>query len=169
MALLAAGSLTNVYASLDLYLQSQLVTTAGLTVRLHGVRRFVPPIDTPWVEAHYDFLGLQQVFQRHAGAGQFATDRQGYLQLNIFQRMLVFPQRYTTAAARDLVIAAFPEGGLLPIYDVAGAAPNSDPVQVGDMIIDGTKEHVIDTGIRGPVTQHVVQVDTRYLEFFTRA
>ena len=168
MALLAAGSLGNVYASLDLYLQTRLMDGAGLAVRLHGVRRFVPPIDDPWVETHYDFLGLQSDFRRQIGAGVLATERQGYVQLNVYQRARVFTTRYTTAAARDLVVAAFPEGGLVPIYDVSGAVPDTPYTEAGVLILDGIQEHVQDTGIRSGIIQHVVQVVTRYLEHFTR-
>lgn len=168
MALLAAGTLTNVYGSLDAYLQAQLVDGAGLAVRLHGVRRFIPPVDTPWVEAHYEFLGLQESFRRQIGGSIFATERQGYLQLNIYQRARVFTTRYTTAVARDLVVAAFPDGGIVPILNVTDATPDVPGVAVGALILDGLQEHVQDTGLRSGVIQHVVQVQTRYLEHFTR-
>ena len=168
MAVLAAGSLTNVYGSLDIYCQANLADEAGLTVRLHGVSRFVPPVDDAWVEVHYDFLGLQGAFRRQVGRGQLATERQGFLQCDIFQRARVFTTRYTTAAARDLVVAAFPEGGIITIYDVTGAAPDTPYEAVGALIVDGLQEHVQDTGLRSGVIQHVVQIQTRYLEHFTR-
>ena len=168
MALLAAGRLENVYRSLDTYLQTQLIDGAGLVVRLHGTRRFVPPVDAPWVEVAYDFLGLRSAFRRQIGGSVFATERQGTLQLDIFQRARVFTTRYTTAAARDLVVAAFPEGHLIPVYDIAGAAPDTPYIHVGTLALDDLQEHVQDTGLRSGVVQHVLQVATRYLEHFTR-
>ena len=169
MALLPAGTLTNVYASLDVYLQNQLVVAAGLAVRLHAGRRFVPPVDDPWVECHYDFLGLQNAFRRQIGRGVLATERQGYVQLNVYQRARVFRTRYTTVQARDAVVAAFPEGGLIAVYDVTDALPDTDLDRVGVVIIDGTQEHVLDVGLKSGITQRVVQIATRYLEHFTRA
>ena len=168
MAVLVAGSLQNVYASLDLYLQTTLIVGAGLAVRLHGTRRFVPPVDTPWVETHYDFLGLQSTFRRQVTRGALATERQGHLQLDIFQRARIFTTRYTTAAVRDRVMDAFPEGHIVPIYDIAGAGVDLPYVEVGAMILDATTEHVADTGQKSGVIQHVMQVATRYLEQFTR-
>ena len=168
MALLAAGSLQNVYAALDAHITAQLVTEAGLTVRLHGERRFIPHTDAAWVEVHYDFLGLQSDFRRQTGryadeALIYATERQGNLQLNIYQRARVWATRYTTAEARDAVIAAFPEGGLIPIPDSVGGTDAQ-----GMLILDGTQEHVQDTGIQSGIIQHVIQVKTRYLEHYTR-
>ena len=165
MALLAAGSLANVYASLDLYLQTSLVDAQGqpIALRLHGVRRFVPPVDAPWVEAHYEFLGLTGDFQRQVGGGIFGTHRRGFLQLDLYQRARVFTTRYVTAGMRDLVVAAFPEGGIVPIYDLSGTL-----LEVGSLILDGIQEHVQDTGQQSGIIQHVLQVGTRYLEEFTR-
>ena len=168
MALLAAGSLENVYYALDTYLHTHLVLAAGLDVRLHGVRRFIPPVDAPWIEAHYDFLGLQSDFRRQTGryaddALIYATERQGNLQLNIYQRARLWSTRYTTAAARDAVIAAFPEAGLIPIPDSTGGTDAQ-----GMLILDGCQEHVQDTGIQSGIIQHVVQIKTRYLEHYTR-
>lgn len=168
MAVLAAGSLQNVYASLDLYLQAKLVTSAGLSVRLHGMRRFIPPVDDPWVEAHYDFLGLQSAFRRQVTRGALATERQGHVQLDIFQRVRVFTTHYTTAVARDRVVAAFPEGAILKIYDVAGVGIDQPYVEVGALILDEITEHVADTGQKSGMIQHVLLVATRYLEQFTR-
>lgn len=170
MALLAAGSLTNVYGSLDLYLQAALVDAQGqpLALRLHGVRRFVPPVEDPWIEAHYDFLGLSAAFQRQIGGSILGTHRQGYLQLNLYQRARVFTTRYTTAGMRDLVVAAFPDGGIAPIYDLSVADANTPAPVVGAFILDGVQEHVLDTGQQSGIIQHVLQVATRYLEHFTR-
>ena len=174
MALLAHGSLANVYASIDRYLQEQFVETALLVVRLHGVRRFVPPVDDPWLEAHYGFLGIQEQYRRQirglpTGEDVFGIHRDGYLQLNLFQRARVFPTRYTTAAARDSVVAAFPEAGMLQIYDYTGQAPDTAPAPVGLLIFDGIQEHVADEGYQSGIIQHVLQVSTRYLEQYTRA
>lgn len=170
MALLAAGSLENVYASLDLYLQTSLVDAAGvpLALRLHGVRRFVPPVDAPWVEAHYDFLGLTADFQRQIGGSVFGTHRRGFLQLNLYQRARVFTTRYLTAGMRDLVMSAFPDGGVIPIYDVSQPDALLTLNAVGSFILDGVQEHVQDTGQQSGVIQHVLQIATRYLEHFTR-
>ena len=168
MALLAGGKLDNVYASLDRYVTIQLVDSAGFAVRLHGVRRFVPPVDDPWIECHYDFLGLQESFRRQIGGGAFGVERQGYLQLNCYQRTRVFTQRYTTARMRDTVVGAFPEGSFIPVYDFAGEAPDTPPEEVALVVIDGLQEHVQDTGLRSGIMQHVLQVRTRYLEHFTR-
>ncbi len=174
MALLAHGSLTNVYASLDRYLTEQFLDTNLLAVKLHGVRRFVPPTDDPWLEAHYAFLGLQGQYRRQirglqSGEDVFGIHRDGYLQLNIYQRARVFMQRYTTAAPRDLVVNAFPEAGMMGIYDYVNQAPDSAPAQVGVLQWDGIQEHCADDGYKSGLTQHVIQVSTRYLEQYTRA
>lgn len=165
MTILAAGSLVNIQGSLDVY-----ITTAipGLAVRLHGVRRFVPPVDDPWVEVHYDFLGLQSAYRRQTGRWADdqliqATERQGNLQVNIYQRARLWATRYTTAVARDLVMAAFPEGTVIHIYDNGGSGDG-----VGALIFDGSQEHVQDQGMRSGLTQHVIQIRTRYLEHFVR-
>ena len=174
MALLVAGLLENVYASLDAYLTASLVdeNAVPMTIRLHGVRRFVPPIDDPWIEAHYDFLGMQSFFRRSTGiqSGMIvhSEDRHGYLQLNIYQRARSFTTRYTTAHARDLVMSAFPDGHLIPIRDYVHMVPDVVPDEVGLLVIDGTTERVVDIGQRSGVTQHVIQCDTRYLEPYTR-
>lgn len=173
MALLAHGSLTNVYASLDRYLTEQFVDTALLVVRLHGVRRFVPPTDDPWLEAHYGFLGLQGHYRRQirglpSGEDVLGIHREGHLQLNLFQRARVFAQRYTTAAGRDLVVSAFPESGMMGIYDYINQAPDAAPAQVGLVIWEGIEEHCADDGYQSGLTQHVIQVRTRYLEQYTR-
>ena len=65
MTIVATSTLANVYASLDTYILSTIggdVSTGGggLAIHLHGVRRFIPPVDDPWVQVHYDFLALQQ-------------------------------------------------------------------------------------------------------------
>ena len=166
MTVLAAGSLVNIQTSLDAYITAQIPT---LTVRLHGVRRFIPPTDAAWVEVHYDFLGLQSEFRRQTGRWNDdklvqATERQGNLQLNIYQRARQWATRYTTAAARDLVMNAFPEGQVIHIYDY-GDTPG---MIVGALIFDGVQEHVADKGMLSGLIQHVIQVRTRYLEHETR-
>ncbi len=173
MALLAAGSLANVYASLDQYLTDTLVTGAGVALQGHGVRQFIPPTDDPWVQAHYDFLGLQSLYQRQIGrvtdtVAILGTERRGYLQLNLYQRARVWATRYTTAAIRDVVVGAFPEGSMMPVYDYTGMTHGGTLDEVGVMIFDGLKEHVQDTGIRSGMIQHVLQIATRYLEHYTR-
>lgn len=168
MALLAPGLLENVYLSLDAYVTAKLVTEGGLSVRPHGVRRFIPPTDAPWVEVHYNFLGLQSEHVRQIGGSLLGTHRSGHVQCNLYQRARVYAQRYTTAHARDHVVAAFPEGHLAPVYDYAGTLPDGEPVQVGCLLFDGLTEHVADTGQRSGLIQHVVQIATRYLEQFTR-
>lgn len=168
MALTTAGSLTNIYAALDQYLTEQLVTAGGLSVRLHGQRRFIPPVDDPWVEAHYQFLGLQSLYQRQVGPSLYGTERQGLLQLNIFQRARVYTTRYTIASARDQVVTAFPEGGIVPVYDNASADEQGTVPQVAVIILDGLTEHGQDDGKMTGVMQHIVQCKTRYLEEFTR-
>lgn len=169
MALLAAGSLANVYQSLDKHIQMTLIDDAGLSVQLHGVRRFVPPGDAAWVTVHYDFLGLQAQHRRQLYGSVFATERLGYLQLNVFQRARIFTQRYTTAAARDTVVGAFPEGSIIEIYDYTGALPDTEPAGAGVLIVDETTETVADTGLESGLIQHVIQVATRYLEHYTRS
>lgn len=168
MALVAA-TLEHVYATLDAYVATQLLFADGTPVALkrHGVRRFVPPSDAPWVEAHYDFLGLQRAFRNRTGQQvasgvMIATERQGYLQLNCYQRARVYAARYTTALIRDIVVRAFPEGEQIAITDDAGS-----PEAV--LVFDGTQEHQIDTGINSGVVQMVVQVATRYWELSTRS
>lgn len=175
MAVLAAGSLQNVYASLDRYCQEQLVDGAGLTVKLHGIRRFIVPVDAPWVEISYAFLGLsqqhvRQMYSRVPGMPMdvVGTARSGHLQVDVFQRARVFTQRYTTAVARDIVVGAFPEGGLIEIYNYSEILPDMHPTGVGVIIVDGITESVLDTGIESGVTQHNLQIATRYLEHFTR-
>jgi hypothetical protein len=168
VALDASGTLANVYGSLDTYIQTNLDGTGGFAIQYHGQRRFVRPSDDPWIEVHYDFLGLQAQYKRHVGGDRFGTERRGYLQLNCYQRIRVFTQRYVTASMRDTVVAVFPEGGLIPVYDITGAPSTGDPDHVGTVIIDGLQEHVVDTGYRSGVMQHLVQVSTRYLEIFTR-
>jgi len=167
MEVLTHGSLANIYGSLDAYIENALGSL--LTIRLHGVRRFVPPVDDPWVEVHYDFLGLQSEFRKQTGRWHddkliHATERQGNLQLNIYQRARYWATRYTTAAARDLVMGAFPEGYVMHVHDMA-QKPDS---QVGALIFDGSQEHVQDQGMQSGLIQHVVQIRTRYLEMFTR-
>lgn len=168
MALLASGLLDNLYQSLDAYITTTLITAAGLSVRAHGVRRFIPPTDAPWVEVHYNFLGLRSEHVRQVGGSILGTHRMGQLQCNIFQRARIFGQRYTTASARDLVVAAFPEGHIVPIHDYVGTLPDGMPAQVGCLILDGYTEQVLDTAQRSGLTQHVIEVHTRYLEMFTR-
>ena len=171
MTLLARGSLVNVYASLDAYLTQVLVTPPpdgpGLTVNLPGVRHFNPPIDDPWVVPYYDFLGLQNQYMHLANATQYVTERQGYLQLNIYQRARIWTQRYLTASARDQVVNAFPDGKIIVIYDYSNL-DNPEPDDVGYFHVDGLKEHVQDSGLKSGVIQHIVQVSTRYFEYFTR-
>lgn len=169
MALTAAGSLVNVYGALDLYLTAQLVTAGGLSVKLHGVRRFIPPVDDPWVEAHYQFLHLSEYYDRQVGPSLYGAERAGLLQLNVFQRARVFTTRYTIASARDQVVTAFPEGGFIPVYDEASADAEGTAPQVAVIILNGITEHTQDDGALSGVMQHVVQVQTRYLEEFTRS
>lgn len=166
-----AGSLTNIYQSLDAYLTANLLFSDGAAVPLrpHGVRRFVPPVTAPWVEAHYDFLGLNSVFMNRvgvtgAGVPRIATERQGYLQLNCYQRARSFATRYTTGTIRDIVIGIFPEGEIITIWDYAGTQEPD-----GSLIIDESKEHVADNGLHSGIIQHVIQVSMRYLEIFTRS
>ena len=179
MALLTAGALENIYAALDTYLTQELVVTAGLSVRLHGVRRFVPPVDAPWIEAHYGFMGLQSQFLRQTGGtlpsvrlpgydeSVYGTERRGHLQLNCFQRARFFSTRYTTAHMRDVVVNAFPDGAILPVYDVTVPHDAGDPL-VGNVIVSDTTEQVIDDGMRSGLIQHTIEVQTRYIERYTR-
>lgn len=177
MTLFAAGSLANIYAALDAYLTDHLVTIAGLSLRLHGIRRFIPPVDTPWIEAHYDLLGLQSQFLRQTGGALpssqhpgydeavYGTERRGELQLNIYQRARFFLTRYTTAMARDRVVAAFPDSTLIPVTDSIGERPND---VVGNIITGDTTDAVLDTGLHSGVIQHVIHIQTRYIERYTR-
>lgn len=169
MAILAAGSLQNVYASLDRYCQEQLSDAAGLSVKLHGVRRFVPPTDAPWVEIAYNFLGMQAQHHRQIYEGVVGTSRIGHLQVSIFQRARIFAQRYTTAQARDTVVAAFPEGSIIEVYGYSDVLPDMEPAIVGAIVLHETTEQVLDDGMESGVTQHVLTIQTRYLEHFTRA
>lgn len=179
MAILAA-SLQNVYQSIDAYLAEHLVAADGaaIALRLHGVRRFVPPPEAPWVEAHYDFLGLEDIFHRDAGlditSGRIllsrqVTERRGYLQLNGYQRARHFAQRYTTAVLRDAIAQAFPEGGFLPIYNYAQVSEPDIPLEREAMLIlDGLTENVVDNGLYSGVIQAVFRIQTRYNEEFSR-
>lgn len=166
-----ANSLANVYASLDAYLQANLLFAdlSPIPLQLHGVRRFLHNFDLPWVEAHYDFLTLGATFMNRAGQQAalpiIGSMRSGYLQLNAFQRARTFSQRYTTASIRDVIVGAFPDGEIMPVYDYVG----SSMVQEGSFIFDGTKDHVMDTGYHSGIVQHVVQIETRYLELYTRS
>ena len=169
MALTTAGSLVNIYAAWDTYLTAQLVTAGGLAVRLHGVRRFIPPVDDPWIEAHYQFLGMQGQYQRQVGPELYGTERHGFLQLSLFQRARVYTTRYTIATARDRVVTAFPEGGIVPVYDDASADTQGVAPQVAVIILDGLTEQSTDDGKYSGVMQHVMTVMTRYLEEYTRA
>lgn len=176
MALLAAGSLANIYAALDAYLTEQLVTIAGFVVRLHGVRRFIPPIDLPWIEAHYDFLGLHSQFFRQTGGtvpssqwpgyddAVYGTERRGELQLNAYQRARFFSTRYTTAAMRDRVVTAFPDSTIIPVYDVTGQRPTE---LVGNVITGDIIDHVVDNGWHSSIIQHALRIQTRYIERYT--
>ena len=174
MALLVGGLLQNVYLSLDVYLAVNLLDVDGIPIAIHqhGIRRFVPPVDAPWIETHYDFLGIQSDYRRQmgsiAGVSIHSTERRGYLQLNIYQRARIFTQRYTTAATRDLVVAALPEGHCIAIRDYVHAVGDVVPDDVGVLILDGVTEHVIDTGFQSGMTQHLVECVTHYLEPFTR-
>lgn len=169
---IVSGSLANVYASLDAYLQASLLFSDGsaIALRLHGVRRFVPPATDPWIEVHYDFLGLNSVFMNRvgltgAGMPRIASERQGYLQLNCYQRARAFATRYTTAVIRDITIGAFPEGELIAVCDYTTDPPTPD----GWIVADGIQDHVADTGLHSGIVQHVIQVKTRYLEISTRS
>jgi len=167
MEVLAHGNLVNIYGSLDAYIENALGN--AITIRFHGVRRFIPPVDDPWLEVHYDFLGLQSEFRRQTGRWNDdkliqATERQGNLQLNVYQRARVWATRYTTAAARDLVMGAFPEGLVMNVYDYS----RLHGPRVGSLIFDGSQEHVQDQGMQSGLIQHVIQIRTRYLEMFTR-
>ena len=173
---IVANTLTNIYASLDAYLQTHLVyaDSTPVSLRLHGQRRFIPPPDDPWVEAHYEFLGLQSQFMNRLTRTSdriplIASERLGYLQLNLYQRARVFSQRYTTAVIRDLVVGAFPEGETLTILDYTSvdAPPTLEPQ--GSLLFDGVQEHVQDMGLYSGVVQVVLQVRTRYLEIATRS
>ena len=176
MALLAAGSLTNVYASLDRYIQEKLIDGAGLSVKTHGTRRFVPPADAPWVEVMYNFLCLTQQHVRQMYSrvplqpmDVYGTARSGHIQCNVFQRARQFTTRYVTALARDIVVGAFPEGGLIQIFDYSDALPDTEPNGVGVIIMDGLTETVTDVGMESGITQHTIMIQTRYLEHFTRS
>jgi len=164
-----ANSLQHVYAALDRYLTAVLVfpDLSLVPLQLHGVRRFTRTTDIPWVEAHYDFLGLQQTFLNRAGQQAalpiIGTQREGYLQLNCYQRARTFATRYTTATIRDLVVGAFPDGELIPVY------ADDTTTHEGNLIIDGVQEHVVDTGYHSGVVQHVIQVAMRYWELYTRS
>jgi hypothetical protein len=178
VAILAA-SLANVYASLDAYLMAHLVDAQGLplALRLHGVRRFVPPTEDPWVEVHYDFLGLGSTFKNLAGRRiegirpqPVAVERTGYLQINCYQRARIFSTRYTTAAVCDLVSDVFVEGSLIPVYDWSAVTESGgEPRQEAVLVCDGTKSHVADSGMQSGVIQHVIECATRYWEISTRA
>ena len=143
---------------------------SAIPLRLHGVRRFVPPGGSPWVEAHYDFLGLQSQWMNRAGQLRenrsiYATERSGYLQLNLYQLASTFTTRYTTASIRDAVVTAFHEGSLIRVYDLDDV---SQP-QEGWLVSDGLKEHVQDTGYLSGIIQHILQISMRYMELYTRA
>lgn len=173
---IVAGTLDSIYASLDTYLQDHLRYADGspVALKLHGVRRFVPPPDAAWVEVYYSFLGLQQRFMNRltrtaTGVPLIATERSGYLQLSIFQRARVFSRRYTLAAARDLVVGLFPDGEVLTIrdYSTDDAPPSLEPL--GSLMFDGVQEHTLDLGQMSGLQQHVVQIATRYLEIASRS
>ena len=172
---IVAGTLESIYASLDVYLQTHLLYPDGspVALKLHGGRRFIPPPDAAWVEVYYSFLGLQQRFMKRltrtaASVPLIATERTGYLQLNLFQRARICSQRYTLAAARDLVVGCFPEGEVLTIrdYSTDDAPPSLEPL--GSLMFDGVQEHTLDLGQLSGIQQHVIQIATRYFEIATR-
>lgn len=177
MALLASGSLENIYHALDRYLTEKILTEAGVALRLHGVRRFIPPVDDPWIEVHYDFLGLQSQFLRQTGGeianakrpgydeAVYGTFRLGHLQLNAYQRARVFRTRYTTARMRDIVVNAFPDTTVIPVYAVSDEQPDT---LIGNVLCGDITENVVDTGIQSGVIQHALVVQTRYIERYTR-
>src|SRR5204862_8332598 len=131
-------------------------------------------------EAHYDFLGLQSQFLRQTGGALpnvrdpsgdeaiYGTFRIGQLQINLYQRARTFRTRYTTAHMRDVVVNAFPDGRIIPVYNVTGAS-DIGAALVGNVIMNGLRsEHVIDNGYHSGVIQHICQFDTRYIERYTR-
>jgi hypothetical protein len=173
---IVAANLTNVYASLDKYLSDHLLFPDGsaIALRLHNQRRFIPPVDDPWAEVHFDFLGLNTSFRNRvsrtsAGVPTLATERSGYLQLNLFQRARIFATRYLLTSVRDVVAGAFAEGDLIEVLDFASINAPPTYAKEGWLVVDGTKEHQIDNAINSGVVQMVVQIQTRYLEIYTRS
>ena len=173
---IVAGTLVNVYTSLDAYLQTHLVyaDSTPVSLRLHGQRRFVPPPDDPWVEAHYEFLELQSQFMNRltrtsTGISIIGTERLGYIQFNCYQRARIFSARYTTAMIRDLVMGIFGDGENIPIYDYAHIDINPTPELQGGLLIDGSQAHVQDMALYSGVTQVVIQVYVRWIELYTRS
>lgn len=173
---IVSNSLENIYLSLDAFLQANLryADNSPVALHLHGVRRFIPPVDLPWVEAHYDFLGLQSEFRGRVsptstGRWVVAREPSGYLQLNCYQRARRYADRYTTAAIRDIVIGAFPEGELVEVRDYETTNTPATMELEGWVVVDGIQEHTVDSGINSGVVQCVIQIKVRYLELSTRS
>ena len=172
MAILATGTLHNVYHSLDAYVTAAVVTAMGLALRLHGTRRFVPPATDPWVEVDYSFLTLTRVFQRQVGGGYLGTEVIGPLSVGLYRQARVYTTDYTRdlAATRDTLLSHFPESGLIPLYDysqVSGTPPSEAP-QVAALYIDTITEQLLDNGAVSGVVTWEIRPTLRYLEEYTR-
>jgi hypothetical protein len=173
---ITSGSLASVYASLDAYLTAQLRYADGspISLRLHGQRRFVPPAELPWVEVHYELLGIRSSFRNRLTrtASQIpliATERSGVLQLDLHQRARVFSRRYTLASIRDRVVGVFAEGEVVDIQDFDDTNGPPSLAKLGAIIVDEVTEHQTETGVNSGVIAYTIQVAVRYLEVATRS
>lgn len=159
MALNSASRLTNIHDALDTYLD-----TLGFSVHRHGVRRFIPPVTAPWIRAHYGLLGMQRRAYRQVADTEVGDELIGTVDLVLAQHARTYATRYTLAATRDTVVAAFPPGGLIPVYD----ADDGDRPQIGHVYIDGVHEQFLDDGGTTGLVQHALTIRVRYIEATTQ-
>lgn len=161
MALNAAGTLVNLYYSLDLHLDA--LEGLGYPVHRHGMRRFVPPATGAWVRARFDLLPLERRFYRQVSNTEVGDELRGMLDLIVAEHARTFTQRYTLAAARDTVVALFPPSGTLPIRESGG----DEHPQVGTLYLDTLGERLLDDGARSGLVQHSISVSVRYLAAYS--
>lgn len=170
MALQPVGRLENIHLSIDQYISNTLSAFSAGLVHLHGTYKFNPPASGAWIRLHYDLISQNRKFYRQAGragatSNQFATEVAGTIDVTIAEHVRNWTGRNTLFSARDDVVSAFPEGNFIPVKDIASTVSTTE---IGQILIDGITDRLIDSGEDSGLIQWSVGVQVRYLELFTK-
>lgn len=160
MPLTADAKAANLEKSLTAWIQTKLVTLAGLTV-FYGT---APLATTPdeWVHVDY-LLDLRSDFGRQIGPTHLGSRVHDIVQLSLAKKRTSITNIYALALLRDKVTPYFQRGQTIPIR-------NYDDVlvpEVGSFVVDETSSASVDDGLASGVMVQALSVSMTHMALYT--
>lgn len=154
MALGAESKAANLEISLTVWLRTQLVTGAGLTVFIGMDVATTRPAQ--WVQLDY-LLGLRTDYGRQVGQ-RFGGRAHGLLQTSLCVKRASMTDVYAMARLQDTVSASLQEGQAIPLNDYATVGTPT----IGHIELGATTQADVDTGLESGVVVRVLSTALMY-------